>query len=270
MNRSLAMFATLFLAAGCSTESPTPEQGGQKPAAATTVPNASLPKRVEPVALACGPKGTKAEYHAQTRSMPPTVDLSFSGSRPTSQVAERVLRKCLQEVADGKFVSVEVLGTIWYSRSGSDDDATTVALPDGSEHLVFRADTKRIITWKQREGGPSDVVKENVAGGYFVRSETNKVLVPPYGSFISLSVVFKKEGTEKQAFEVLIAEVKKAVSAQAKPVSTTAYAMVGPSNDPAAQHQVKGSSGQFISVEFDPKRGPDVLTTSAGTSERLK
>jgi hypothetical protein len=270
MSRNLAMFATFLLAAGCGTETPPPQHDAQKPAAETRAPNALLPKKVEPVALACGPKGAKAEYYAQTQSMPPGVDVSFRGSRPTSQVAERVLRTCLQEVADSKFVSAEVMGTIWYSRSGSDDDAKMVTLPDGSDHLVFQPDTKKTITWKQREGGPVDVVKENAAGGYFVRSETNKVLVPPYGTFISMSVVFKNEPTEKQAFEVLIAEIKKSVSEQAKPVSTTAYAMVGPRNDPAAQRQVKGSSGQFISVEFDPKRSSDVLTTSAGSIMKLK
>ena len=130
-------------------------------------------------------------------------------------------------------------------------------------------DSKRIITWKQREGGPADVVEENVAGGYFLVTETNKVLVAPGGTFVHLSVVFKKEPTEKRAFEVLVAELKNAVGKQSKPVPTTAFAMVGTRDNPAARRQVKGSNGQFISADFDPKH-PDVLTTSAGTVERLK
>lgn len=269
MSRNFAIFVALILATAC-TESPTPERAATaKPARPPKSSDPSLPKRVEPVSLECGAKMAKAEYSAQTQSAPPTVDVSFRGSRPTSQTAERVLRNCLKEVADTKLVAAEVLGTVWFSPSGSDDDAEIVTLPDGSRHLAFQPDTKKIITWKQREGGPADAVKENVAGGYFVRSETKKVLVAPFGTFIHLSVVFKKEPTEKHAFDVLIAELKEAISEQAKPVSTTAFAKVGPRNDPAAQRQVEGSNGTFIRAEFDPKR-PDVLTTSAGTIERLK
>ena len=221
------------------------------------------------MAVDCVGKGIKTEYSAQTQSMPPTVDVSFRGPRPTSQAAERALRKCLQQIADTKFVTAEVVGTVWYSRSGSEDDADIMTLPDGSDHLVFQPNGKKIITWKQREGGPADVVEENVAGAYFVVTETNKVLVAPGGTYISLSVVFQKKPTEKSAFEVLVAELKKAINKQPKAVQTTAYAMVGPRNDPATRRQVKGSNGRFVSAEFEPER-PDVLTTSAGTDERLK
>ena len=100
-------------------------------------------------------------------------------------------------------------------------------------------------------------------------TETNKIAVAPGGTFIHVSVVFQKEPTEKRAFEVLVAELKKAVSKQAKPVSTTAFAEVGRRDNPAAHRSVKGSNGTFMNVAFDPKR-PDVLTTSAGSIERLK
>ncbi|OFW10573.1 MAG: hypothetical protein A3H96_21620 [Acidobacteria bacterium RIFCSPLOWO2_02_FULL_67_36] len=266
MNRNVAIVVALLLATGC-TESPAPRR--ETTTARTTPPNPSLPKTAQPVALECAGKGVKAEYVAQTQSMPPTVDVSFRGSRPTSQAAERALRKCIQQVADTKFVTAEVMGTVWYSRSGSEDDAKMVTLPDGSDHLVFQPDGKKVITWKQREGGPASTVEENVAGGYFVETEVNKVLVAPGGTFISLAVVFQKEPTEKHAFEVGVGELKKALAKQAKPVPTTAYVMVGPRNDPAARRQVKGSNGRFISVDFEPKR-PDVLTTSAGSVERLK
>jgi hypothetical protein len=265
MNRNLAILAVFLLATGCA-DSPPAHQDTARPKPAP--PNRALPRRVEPVALDCAVNGGKAEYHAQTQSMPPTVDLSYSGSRPTSQGAELALRNCMQHVAETKFVAAEVLGTVWYSQSGSDDDAHMVTLRDGSDHLVYQPDGKKIITSKEREGGPVNTVEENVAGGYFVEAETNKVLVAPFGTFIHLSVVFQKEPTEKRAFEVLLGEVRKSVNKQAKPVLTRGFAKVGPRDDPAARRQVNGSNGRFVSVEFEPKN-PGVVTTSAGTVERL-
>ena len=161
MKRNLAIVA-LLLATGC-TGSPTPSQETTR-----AKPNPSLPKTVQPVALNCAEHGVKAEYSAQTQFAPPTVDVSFRGTRPTSQRAEKALRTCMQQMADTKFVTAEALGTVWYSKSGSDDDADIVTLPDGSDHLAYQPEGKRIITWKQREGGPADTVEENVAGGYFL------------------------------------------------------------------------------------------------------
>lgn len=272
MKQRVAIVTLLLLAVACggpsksSETSDQPSVSTQKPAA---TPDPSLPKRVDPVPLNCAAKGVQAEYSAQTQSMPPTVDLIYRGSRPTSKVAERTLRNCLQHVADTKLVGTEVMGTVWHSKSGKEDDDETVALPDGSSHLVYQPASKRIITWKEREGVPADTVETNTAGGYFVVSETNKVLVAPGGTYIHLSVVFQKEPTEKHAFEVLTAELRKAVTKQTSRVPTTSSAFVGPPNDPAARQALKGSNGRYMSVDFDPNR-PDFLTTSAGTQESLQ
>ncbi len=155
------------------------------------------------------------------------------------------------------------MDTVWYSKSGRESDDDMVTLKDGSSYLFYQPDSKRIITWSQRLGEQPSTTEENVAGGYFVKTETNKILVAPGGTFVHLSVVFKNEPTEKNAFEVLIAEVKNAVAKQKPPVATTGFAQVGRRDNPAAWRQVKGADGHFILVEFDPKRG-DQLVSSTG------
>jgi hypothetical protein len=102
-------------------------------------------EEVQPVALNCAGKGVKAEYHAQTQSMPPTVDVSFRGSRPTSQAAERALRTGLQNVADTKFVIAEVPDTVTLP-DGSDLEATNCVIPfhGGPSHPC---DDAPVHTW---------------------------------------------------------------------------------------------------------------------------
>jgi hypothetical protein len=196
--------------------------------------------------------------------MPATVDVTFRGAPPTSDNAERALTRCLQVVADTQFVTTEVMGIVWYSRSGLESDDETVAMKDGSSHLMWQPEGKRIVSWNQREG-QTPTIEQNPAGGYFVKTETNKILVAPGGTFVHLSVVFRKEPTEKAAFEAVIAEVKKAIAKQTSPVATTGFAQVGRVENPAAWRQVRGADGRFIQVEFDPKRG-DELVSGSGRS----
>jgi hypothetical protein len=259
---ALLMYASV---AGCN-ESPSSRNVSSRAAAPSAArdPKSGLPVRVEPVKISCSGKGYTATYSAQTRSMPATVDVTFRGAAPTSDTAERGLRRCLQVVADTQFVTTEVMGTVFYSRSGRESDDEPVALKDGSDHLVYQPENKRIITWNQREGDTA-TVESNSAGGYFVRSETHKVLVPPGGTFDSLSVVFEKEPTEKTAFEVVIAEVKKAIAKRTLPVATSGFAEVGTAANPAGWRQIRGADGRYISVEYDPKRG-DQLVSGSGRS----
>jgi hypothetical protein len=144
-----------------------------------------------------------------------------------------------------------------------------VTLPDGSDHLIYRPADKKVITGKEHEGEPVDTVEENASGGYFVVTQRHKTLVAPHSTFIHLIVVFQKEPSEKRAFEVMVAELKKAVSKETRQVTISAFAEVGPRNDPAGRTDLMGSNGRAMSVDFDPK-SPDVLTTSAGSVERLK
>jgi len=262
---AMAYVALLFILCmtGCN-EPPVRDTQSGKPAP-RPAPDAKtgLPTRVEPVTIPCAGKGYTAKYSAQTQSMPATVDVTFRGVAPTSDAAERALERCLQVVADTKFVTTEVMGTVWYSKSGRESDDDTVTLKDGSSHLLYQPDGKRIITWNQRDGEQPSTIEENVAGGYFVKTETNKILVAPGGTFVHLSVVFKNEPTERNAFEILIAEVKNTVAKQTSPLATTGFAQVGRRDNPAAWRQVRGADGHFIQVEFDPKRG-DQLVSGTG------
>lgn len=261
--RAAMVLLISFGLAGCSEP---PSRQARPNTATTPAPDtrAGLPVRVEPVTVSCAGPGYTAKYSAQTQSMPATVDVTFRGAAPTSDAAEGALTRCLQVAADTQFVTTEVMGTVWYSRSGRESDDDTVALKDGSNHLLYQPDSKRIITWNQREGH-TPTVEDNPAAGYFVKSETHKVLVAPGGTFVHLSVVFRNEPTEKAAFEVVIAEVKKAISKQTSPVATTGFAQVGRADNPAAWRQIKGADGTFIQVDFDPKRG-DQLVSGTGRS----
>jgi hypothetical protein len=143
----------------------------------------------------------------------------------------------------------------WYSKSGVEDDDETVDLPDGSGYLVYRVASQDVVSEKQNSGEPAPHVVDGPANEYFISTEISKVLVPPFGNFIHMSVVFKAEPTEKRAYEVLISEVRKAVVGQSPRISTAAFAQVGRKGDPASWRQVKSADGRYIDVTFDPTGG---------------
>jgi hypothetical protein len=250
-----------FLAA-CAAPAP-PEPAQQQPAAAKASADsrAGLPIRVEPVEISCAGKGYTAKYFAETCSVPPTVDVTFRGVQPTSASAEQALRRCLEAVAQSQFLATEVMGTAWYSKSGVESDDEIVALKDGSNHLLYRPENKEIVSWNARDGQEPQIAV-NAAGGYFVKTEVNKILVAPGGTFIHLSTVFAKEPSEKLAYETAIAEVKQSVASQANPVATSAFIKVGAAANPAAWRQVRGADGEFIMAEFSPKRGKQIVSGS--------
>jgi hypothetical protein len=152
------------------------------------------------------------------------------------------------------------LGNVWYSVSGRKDNDDVVALLDGSDHLVYRPETKDIVTWKEREGEKT-IVTEN-AQAYFVEYTEHNVLVSPFGKFAIMAVVFNKAPTEKAAFDALIAQVTSAVGGQPTKLDTTAYAYIGSRGDPAGRRPIKGSDGKTVTVEFDPRRNGKLTTVS--------
>jgi hypothetical protein len=208
--------------------------------------------------LRCGGPGYTATYSAATQAVPPTVDVTFRGTRPTSQTADLALRKCIKLAADTMFISNELMATAWFGRSKDDD--SPLALPDGSNHLTYDPKTKKIRTMSEQEGTAVSVAQ---GSGYFVEYKENRVLVKPGGKFASVSIVFEKQPSEKVAYEIVIAELRKAIARTQRTMSTSVYADVGSKTDPASWRQIRGANGKYISAQFDPK-SPARITTVAG------
>ena len=197
-----------------------------------------------------------AEYSPGSGRQPvPTLTVVFYSTRPTSAQAETVLRACIDVAVKTFHVEGEMLANAWFSRTGSQaDEEGPLPLKDGSRHLSFDPKTGRVRTWNEREGvRPS--VAENPDQHYVVEYREDKVLVPPYGKFATLEVLFEQRPSEAAMYEILVTEIVKAVTKQQVRISTSAYAKTGPRNDPASKRQIRGSSGRYIFAEFNPKDG---------------
>lgn len=209
-------------------------------------------KAAIPCSVPAVPIRSRAEY---TAGVPGTLDVIFNGTRPSSEQAETVLRTCVLATAKTFHIDGEMLVSAWYNPTGSgDDEDGPLPLKDGSLHLSFEPTTGRIQTWNEREG-IHPTTRSDPSGQYFAEYKEEKVLVPPYGKFASLQVVFQKPTPEADVYTAVVAELKRAVQGQTTKLSTTAYAMTGPRGNKAAQQQVRDSNGKTIVVEFDPKNG---------------
>lgn len=166
--------------------------------------------------------------------------------QPTSANAEAALRRCIDAAAKTVRIDYEMLVNAWFNDEGP------LPLTDGSNHLAYDPETKVVQTWNEREGIKPSVTKRD---GYTVVSEERKVLVPPYGKFVTMEVLFERVPKPAEITRILAAEVRTAVDLQPTKLKTTAYATTGPTTDKAAQTQIRGPRGRFLSVEFDPKSG---------------
>ena len=203
------------------------------------------------------PLRSQAEYVAGTPGIPPTLAVTFNKIRPSSEQAESVLRACISALAKTVRVNGELLANAWYNPAptgSTANDEGPLPLRDGSLHLSFDPKTGRIRTWNEREG-VRPMMRDDPKGEYFTEYTEEKIVVPPYGKFASLDVVFVAPPPEAVISTTLIAEVKRAVQRQTTKLNTTAYAKTGPRGNKAAQRQVRGSNGKFIGVEFDSKDG---------------
>jgi hypothetical protein len=253
-----AMLVVMNIAA-CTPPASSPDKTeAQSPSKAA---DAGLPTRVEPQPLKCKGVGYSATYSAQTRSLPARVDVTFRGRKPTSAAAEKAVRGCLAEVAESKFLTSDVVaGTAWWSATGKDDDDAVVAFIDGSTQLEMNAQTKAVVTEMQREGATTSQ-SDSSDRSYFTDYTQHKRSVPPHDTWASVDVVFFKEPTEKRVYEVLISELQRVVEQSADHrIETTVFAHVGTKEDQAGRRQIKGSDGPYISVEYNPKRGPQITT----------
>ncbi len=201
--------------------------------------------------IECAAPGEALQYEATfdpgTASNPvDTLMVTFRAKKPTSSEAEDVLRRCLQETTTAVRIDYETLANTWFNDDGP------LQLIDGSSHLAYDPKTGKVQTWNEREGvKPSEATRD----GYTVEYQENKILVPPYGKFATLDVLFQKPPEQATILKILATEVVAAVNKQPTKLNTTAYAKTGPTTDRAAQAQIRGSSGVFLNAEFDAKSG---------------
>ena len=166
--------------------------------------------------------------------------------KPTSTEAEAALRRCIDAASRTVRIDYETLVNAWFNEDGP------LPLSDGSDHLAYDPKTGKVQTWNEREGvKPSQTKRE----GYTVEYQEDKILVPPYGKFATLDVLFEKPPAQAEIVTILTREVASALDKQSTKLDTTAYAKSGPATDRAAQKQVRGSSGVFLNVRFDAKSG---------------
>ena len=201
---------------------------------------------------------TQAEYLPGSRGITaPTLVLTFNKTRPSSQQAEALLRACILQVTKTIRVDEEMVANAWYNPAATgttDHDEGPLTLPDGSRALFFDPNTQRIQTWKEREGiRPSR--RDDPKGEYFIEYTEEKRLVAPYDKFATLSIVFATLPTEAAMYEKLIAEVRKAVQTQKPKLEPIGSVKTGPRGNRIEQRAVRGSSGKYIVVYFDPKDG---------------
>jgi hypothetical protein len=128
-----------------------------KPAAprVTTAP-LPLPEKITFERLDCRtalPAGAFAQYAGPTRYTPKEAALNvvFKKVKPSVAETERLLRSCISAAVDQKKPTVDLLATVFFSRSGREEDEDTVSLSDGSDHLLYQIATKRVLTWTEHE-----------------------------------------------------------------------------------------------------------------------
>ena len=173
------------------------------------------------------------------------LTVTFRGRKPSSADAEGVLRNCISAAKTAVRIDYETLVNAFFNDDGP------LPLIDGSSSLAYDPKAAKVQTWNEREGVKPTRAKGD---GYTVEYEEQKVLVPPYGKFASLGVLFQRPPKQPDAIlKILTAEVEKAVSKQHTKLDTTAYAKTGPVSDPAGQKQVRGPKGVYLRAEFDAK-----------------
>jgi hypothetical protein len=202
--------------------------------------------------VSCTEPGETLKYEAifspgTARHPVDTLAVNFRAPKPTSDDAERALRRCLQRATATVRFDYETLVNAWFNDDGP------LPLTDGSRNLAYDPKTGKVQTWNEREGMKPVATKRRI--GYIVEYQENKILVPPYGNFATIEVVFQKVPDEAQISTILAAQVVSAVNQQSTKLNTTAFAKSGSETDRVAREQIRGSSGVFLNIEFDPKSG---------------
>lgn len=192
-------------------------------------------------------------YEGPTPGVAATADAVFSRVTPSSRDAEKVLRSCL-DAAIARAPDRDIMATAWANTSGREGDERIVPLSDGARHLSYTARTRVIATWKEREGTKTQV-RQDDSSDFFVEYEEQAVLTRPGEKFATVRIVFKKPPDKSRAYEILLKELKRAVSGRLKKWPTSAYVFVGDRSNPAGQKQIMDSDGAYIFANYDPASG---------------
>lgn len=254
LRRWLSVILIAFAIPGCAAdESPAPKTGNAPVTASQPEPSrAAYPLRAPEEQLGCGGPGYTVTYTGSTRATVPMIMVTFRGQRPTSALADRALRTCIQLVSDTKLLTEGILANAWWRAAGTEDDDELVELPDGSRHLMTRLGPPMVIETDRERAGEAARVTDGPDGTYFLEyiEQHTASGVTPRRTFAHLSVIFKSKPTEKQAYNALVVELRKAAVA-APTIEITAFAYVGPRDDPAGRSQVSGSFG-YIDLNYKP------------------
>lgn len=222
----------------------------------------SLPKTTVSQKIDCTGQGFTTKFSAQSQSTPAMVEVTYRGRQPTSVAMEASLRECMQKVLDEKRVTGDLMGHVWWSEEGTEDDDDVQRLTDGSTHLFVRDGSGQIISFKEKN---HEVTRVDDRHSYFVEYTELKRLVAPHDTYYDFDVVFANLATEDAAYETLIKEMKRLVGEQKVPLETHGAAFVGTKLNPAGRRQI-GRSGNYVYVDFDPKRHGNQLVDGHGKS----
>jgi len=88
------------------------------------------------------------EYTEAKAGRVAALDVVFS-VRVTPERAEEILRLEWKRYMKRKAPTGDVLVTAWYSSTGDYRDEEPIPLTDGSSRLVYRQNTKELMTWKE-------------------------------------------------------------------------------------------------------------------------
>lgn len=111
--------------------------------------SSDLPKRADDQPLDCSGAGYTAVFKPQTQYAPVMVDVTFRGKQPRPVVAENALRSCMKHAHQVKSFQSDVLGTAWWSKSGTTEDDDIQTLTDGEGHLASIAGSTDILSWTE-------------------------------------------------------------------------------------------------------------------------
>jgi hypothetical protein len=197
---------------------------------------------------AAGDTQYEAMFSPGTAAIPADeVIVTFRARRPTSTEAEAVLRRCLDAAVRTVRIDYETLADAWFN-----DGPLPLPMIDGSRHLFYDPKAKSIKTSNERQGvRPIQATRD----GYSMEYREDEILLPPYGKFATINVLFEQSYQVDEILRVLIDEIHLAVGGQAMKLDTTAYANRGPAADRAAQQPIRDARGTYLRASYDAKSG---------------
>jgi hypothetical protein len=173
-----------------------------------------------------------------------TLEVDFFGTAPASETIAKIVQSELRTggaldatkdiVVQAYLNNQELSGSRW------------------GEPQTYSHSKHRFLTEDEKLGATSRVA---VSGTYSV--QTKSFPVPGGKKAVSITVVFAKSPTPKEAYAAAAAEVAKFLSSNRDPTvgDVNGYVDTGNSADPASWQQVKDPIHGYIAVWYDRKAG---------------